>query len=184
MKKTIEVNERVLEWHSPQYPIVVEKPPPQYEDAEIIADTQPPTKAVAVTDKPQNVPTLVTTDNLYRQPNIVTDKMRNVSQWLIGATVIVALLGGFVYVVSIVLELVAATLVVAIEVVKGIGIIVCALFGMFVAFQVIRYLFASGSHSAPPTKHQGTQQRNDTGQQVININININGSGSQSFNKY
>ena len=183
MKEAIKIEERVLEWHSPQYPALVEQRPPQYalqyEDAEIVTDTQPPTKALTVADTTQSAPTLVVADNRHRQPDIVADRIWTVGQYIIGATVIVGAIGGFVWVLGLVLEIVAEVLVVAIEVVKDIAFVVACGIGIIAAIQVARLFFAS---SAPPQydDHIGTQQSNNTGQ---TINININGSGSQVFNQ-
>lgn len=180
-----QVKERVLEWTSPQYPTLLEQPPPQYEDAEIIADTVAPTKALVAADTWQKAPTARlndTADNRHRQAIIVGDKVRTVGEWIVGATVIVALVGGFVWVVGIVLEVVAATVSVAVSVLKDVAMIVGIGVGIVAVLKVVWSLLQSGDSTpyrqSPPKR---TEQNNNTGQ---TINININGSGSQSFNKF
>ena len=184
--KIVQVDERTLEWISPTLPTRSEKAPPQYEDAVILDDSPQPQRGVneaVVADKRQNTPTKVVADNQRRQADTVTDKMKDVGQYIVGATILVGLTGGLIYVVGIVLEVAAVALSVAVSVAKDVAIVVGIGIGVIAAIQILRHIMTTDSaptHYKDSFDNVGTRQSNNAGQQTINININ--GSGSQSFN--
>ena len=165
-----------LEWENPAYPVPTE-PPKRVEnvgEVQNLADVQP-----------YQTPQIIYVPQQMQTPQdkgvLMTERTQEIASKIVGATLIMALLGGLFLVATWVLSVLAEGLGSLASIAKSLFEVALYGLGIIAAYFVLRYSFESRGSSKPPRPYD-QPTTSGTGQQ--NITININGGGNQQINRY